>query len=57
MRRTNTPVVLWDYCVEYNAALQTMTALNNINLSGRTPHELVMGYTPDISELVSVGMV
>ena len=52
MRHTNTPVVLWDYCVEYNAELRTMTASNNIHLSGRTPHDLVMGYTPDISELV-----
>lgn len=52
MRRTNTPIVLWDYCVEYNAELRTMTASNNINLSGRTPFEKVMGYTPDISELV-----
>ena len=52
MRRTNTPVVLWDYCIEYNADLRTMTASNNIELSGRTPHEKVMGYTPDISELV-----
>ena len=52
MRRTNTPLVLWDYCVEYNAELRTLTASNNINLSGRTPYELVMGYTPDISELV-----
>ena len=52
MRRTNTPVVLWGYCIEYNAELCTLTANNNINLSGRTPHELVMGYTPDISEVV-----
>ena len=52
MRRTNTPIVLWDYCIEYNSELRTLTASNNINLSGRTPHELVMGYTPDISELV-----
>ena len=52
MRRTNTPIVLWDYCVEYNAELRTLTASNNVNLSGRTPHEAVMGYTPDISELV-----
>ncbi len=51
-RRTNTPVVSSDYCVEYNTELRTMTASNNINLSGRTPHELVMGYTPNISELV-----
>ena len=37
MRRTNTPIVLWDYCIEYNADLRTMTASNNIELSGRTP--------------------
>ena len=52
MRRTNTPVVLWDYCVEYNSDLRSMTATNSIDLAGRTPHEKIMGYTPDISELV-----
>ena len=52
MRRTNTPIVLWDYCVEYNADLRSMTASNNIELSERTPYEKIMGYTPDISELV-----
>ena len=52
MRRTTTPIVIWDYCIEYNADLRTMTASNNIDLSGRTPYEKIMGYTPDISDLV-----
>ena len=52
MRRTNTPVVLWDYCIEYNSELRTMTVSNSVELSGRTPFERIMGYTPDISELV-----
>ena len=52
MRKTNTPIVLWDYCIEYNSELRSMTATKNIELEGRTPFEKVMGYTPDISELV-----
>ena len=52
MRRTNTPLVLWDYCVEYNAELRCMTATNLFDLNGRTPFETVLGFTPDISELV-----
>ena len=52
MRRTNTPLVLWDYCVEYNAEIRCMTATNIFDLNGRTPFETVLGYTPDISELV-----
>ncbi len=52
MRKSNTPIVLWDYCVEYNSELRSMTATKNIELGGHTPHEKVMGYTPDISELV-----
>ena len=52
MRRTNTPVVLWDYCIEYNSDLRSLTASNNVELAGRTPFEKVMGYTPDISEQV-----
>ena len=52
MRRTNTPIVLWDYCIEYNSELRSMTASKNLELEGRTPFEKVMGYTPDISELV-----
>ena len=52
MRRTNTPIVLWDYCVEYVAELRCMTATTIFDLNGRTPFETVLGFTPDISELV-----
>ena len=51
MRRTNTPVILWDYCVEYMAELRSMTATGIFDLNGRTPFEAVLGFTPDISEL------
>ena len=52
MRRTNTPIVLWDYCVEYNSEIRCMTATDIFDLNGRTPFENVLGFTPDISELV-----
>ena len=52
MRRTNTPLVLWDYCTEYNTELRCMTATSMFDLNGRTPFETVLGFTPDISELV-----
>ena len=55
MRRTNTPVILWDYCIEYNADLRCLTATNIFDLNGRTPFETVLGFTPDISELVEFG--
>ena len=52
MRGTNIPLVLWDYCVEYNSDLRCMTATDIYDLNGRTPFESVLGFTPDISELV-----
>ena len=55
MRRTNTPIILWDYCVEYNAELQYMTSTDIYDLNGRTLFESVLGFTPDISELVEFG--
>jgi len=51
MRRTNTPITLWDYCLEYVAELRCMTATGIFDLNGRTPFETVLGFTPDISEL------
>ena len=48
-------MVLWDYCAEYTAELRCMTATNLFDLNGRTPFETVLGFTPDISELVEFG--
>jgi hypothetical protein len=41
---------LWDYCTTYACELRSLTAHDHFTLHGRTPHELVTGYTPDISE-------
>ena len=53
MRTTNTPVRLWDYCWEYMAGIVSLTASNHAFLDGVTPHEKVLGYSPDISEYLS----
>ena len=52
MRTTNTPLVLWDFCWEYCSEVKSLTASKHINLNKRTPYEIVLGYSPDISELV-----
>ena len=55
MRETNTPIRLWDYCWEYCSTLRSLTASDHIQLDGRTPHEKVLGYTPDIAEYLLFG--
>jgi transposase len=50
MTRTNTPKALWDYCATYVADITCYTANDIYVLHGRTPHEMVTGNTPDITE-------
>ena len=50
MQTTNTPVVLWDYCWEYAAAIRSHVAVDNILLDDVTPYEKVHGYSPNITE-------
>ena len=52
MRRTNTPIVLWDYCWEFMAMLRSLTVTDLPILEGVTPYEKVHKYTPDIAEYV-----
>jgi hypothetical protein len=52
MSRTNTPKCLWDYCASYVADITCLTANDIYVLHGRTPHEMVTGNTPDITEYV-----
>ena len=52
MRKTNTPVRLWDYCWEYTAALTSLTASDNVRLDGVTPYEHIHGSTPNITEYI-----
>jgi hypothetical protein len=50
MRSNNSPKRLWDYCCILVARIRNLIP-NNYHLSnGRTPHEIVTGNTPDISE-------
>ena len=53
MQRTNTPIRLWCFCYEYAADVLSLLASGRFELNGRTPYEVVMNYTPDISEYVS----
>ena len=53
MKRTATPVRLWDYCWVYSADIRSMTCSDNIYLDGETPFAKVHGYTPDISEYLT----
>ncbi len=50
MGRTNTPSQLWDFCCQYTAELQNRLARPLPWLQGRTPYEIMMGDTPDVSE-------
>ena len=53
MRRTNTPIRLWDYCWEYVTELKSLTATDHIQLDDVTPYERVHGYAPNIGEYLS----
>jgi len=50
MQRTKAPLRLWDYCTTYQCELRNLIAHPLYQLNGRTPYELVVGRTPDISE-------
>ena len=49
-RRARSPKRLWDYCGEWVAAIQQLTAHDLPGLRDRVPAEMVDGHTPDISE-------
>ena len=53
MQVTDTPIRLWCYCYEYSADVLSLLASGRFELKGRTPYEVVMNYTPDISEYAS----
>ena len=53
--KTNCPRRLWTYGVPYACAIMRMMASYAGRLQGRTPIEVVMGETPDISEYLDFG--
>jgi len=50
MHKSRAPEVLWCYCLEYVAAVRSLTS--RPSLSDRTPYESLTGETPDISEYI-----
>ena len=53
MQKRNTLVRLWCFCYKYSADILYLLATGWFDLQGRSPYEVVMHYTPDISDYVS----
>ena len=52
MQKTQAPIRLWCFAYEYSADICCLLATGLYDLGGRTPYEIVMQHTPDISEYV-----
>jgi hypothetical protein len=52
MATTQAPIRLWCFAYEYSSDICCLLATGLYDLGGRTPYELVMQHTPDISEYV-----
>ena len=55
MRESNSPLCLWDYCVERRARINNLTAKNVFKLHGSTPHTVTTGDEGNISNLCRYG--
>ena len=55
LRETNSPMILWDYCVERRARINNLMAKDNFKLHGTTPHTATMAEEGDISSLCQFG--
>ena len=53
MQITQTPIRLLDHALMYACELRNMTASPSVFLKGRTPFEITLGYSPDISEFTT----
>ena len=55
IRESNSPMILWDYCVERRARINNLMAKDNFKLQGATPHTATMAEEGDISSLCQFG--
>ena len=55
MRETDSPIVLWDYCMERRASIFQVTAKKLFQLNGTNPHTATFGTEADISHLCQFG--
>ena len=51
MKDSNSPLAFWDYCVEWRARINNLTAKNIFQLHGSNPHTALTGDEGDISNL------
>ena len=51
LKRSNAPLILWDYCAERRAQVNNVTAKNLFQLEGQTPTYHTLGHEPDISNI------
>jgi len=52
MHSRSVPQSLWDFCVKWSCDVRAKSVHKSFDLEGRTPYEVVMGDTPDISSLM-----
>ena len=55
MEAMNVPVFLYDHALEYTAQFSNKSYHPTYRLEGRSPHEMVLGITPDISAFMEFG--
>ena len=55
MRESDSPMSLWDYCVERRARINNLTAKDNFMLHGTTPCTMTLAVEGDISSLCQFG--
>ena len=55
MHETNSPMSLWDYCMERRARINNLMARDNFKLHGMTPHTATLAEEGDISSLCQFG--
>jgi hypothetical protein len=55
MRETNSPLVLWDYCLERRVLIFQVMAKKSFQLNGTNPHTATYGTEADISHLCQFG--
>ena len=51
MAEAHSPIVLWCYCLERRASINSACAKDNIELNGSTPHSHLTGELTDISNI------
>ena len=55
MRESNSPMSLWNYCMERRARINNLTAKDTFKLHGTTPHTATLAEEGDISSLCQFG--